>query len=108
MAARLHRTQVLLEPEQHDALRELAAREGRSVSELIRDLLREQLAARRLAEDADVQQHLSAVDRIRGHRRDILARRNGQPIDIDVTELVQQVRNERDEEIVTGGRPDRR
>jgi hypothetical protein len=39
----LHRTQILLEPWQHDALRALAERDGRSMSELVRSILTEAL-----------------------------------------------------------------
>jgi predicted HicB family RNase H-like nuclease len=43
MAERLHRTQILLEPEQHRALAEIARREGRSLSDVVREMLRQQI-----------------------------------------------------------------
>ncbi len=43
----MHRTQILLEPEQHQALTEIARREKRSLSELIRQLVDEQLQLRK-------------------------------------------------------------
>jgi Arc/MetJ-type ribon-helix-helix transcriptional regulator len=42
----LHRAQVLLEPEQHEALAEIAQQEGRSISDLVREIVRQHLAER--------------------------------------------------------------
>lgn len=39
----LHRTEVLLEPEQHRVLAEIAGREGRSISNLVRQIVRQHL-----------------------------------------------------------------
>lgn len=46
----MHRTQILLEPEQHKALVEIANAEGHSLSALIRQMLDEQLAERKRLE----------------------------------------------------------
>lgn len=35
----MHRTQIMLEPEQHAALRELARRSGKSMGQLIREFV---------------------------------------------------------------------
>jgi hypothetical protein len=43
----MHRTQILLEPAQHAELAEIADRERRSLSDLVREMLRLQLEARR-------------------------------------------------------------
>ena len=43
----LHRAQLLLESEQHQALAEIAAQEGRSISDLVREIVRQHLAERR-------------------------------------------------------------
>lgn len=40
----MHRTQILLEPEQHKALTEIARREKRSLSDVVREMLDKQLA----------------------------------------------------------------
>jgi predicted CopG family antitoxin len=95
VAERMHRTQILLEPEQHRALAELARSEGRSVSELVREIIRQRLAERERKIDADVKRRLEALERIRGHREAILARRGGQPLEIDVVEMINQMREER-------------
>jgi hypothetical protein len=39
----LHRTQLLLEPEQHEALCAIARREGRSISEIVRSLVQTEI-----------------------------------------------------------------
>jgi hypothetical protein len=39
----LHRTQILLEPWQYDALRSTSEREGRSISDIVRGILTEAL-----------------------------------------------------------------
>jgi predicted DNA-binding ribbon-helix-helix protein len=43
----MHRTQILLEPDQHKALEEIARREKRSLSSLIREMLQTQLKVRK-------------------------------------------------------------
>lgn len=40
----MYRAQILLEPEQHQALTEIAEREGRSLSDLVREIVRQHLA----------------------------------------------------------------
>ena len=44
----LHRAQLLLESEQHQALAEIAEQEGRSISDLVREIVRQHLAERQL------------------------------------------------------------
>ena len=43
----LHRAQLLLEAEQHRALAKIAEQEGRSISDLVREIVRQHLAERR-------------------------------------------------------------
>ncbi len=62
----LHRTQVLLEPEQHQALTEMADRAGQSVSGLVREMVRERLAQEdREAEDARFYEAIEWFDKLR-------------------------------------------
>lgn len=42
----MYRTQILLEPEQHKILMEIARRENRSLSDLIREMVDHQIARR--------------------------------------------------------------
>ena len=39
----MHRTQILLETEQHQALTDIARRENRSLSDLVREMLEKQI-----------------------------------------------------------------
>jgi predicted DNA-binding protein len=43
----MQRTQILLEPEQHKALVEIARREKRSLSDLVREMVEKQLEERK-------------------------------------------------------------
>ncbi len=46
----MHRTQILLEQEQHKALTAIAQRENRSLSDVVREMLRKQLEERKKME----------------------------------------------------------
>ena len=48
--SRYQRTQILLEPDQHNDLDRIARREGRSLSEVIREMLRKQIAEQKRRE----------------------------------------------------------
>jgi hypothetical protein len=102
MAESLHRTQILLEPEQHQALVELARREGRSVSDIVRELLREQLEQRKRVSQSVTQRRLEALARVRRHREEMLARRDGKPLEVDLVKMLQQMREEQDEHHLAG------
>ncbi len=54
----MQRTQIMLEPEQHKALTELARNQNRSLSDLIREMLRDQLERSRQKELARAAQAL--------------------------------------------------
>lgn len=43
----MHRTQILLEPEQHKILTEIARQENRSLSDLLRAMVDEQIVSRK-------------------------------------------------------------
>ena len=100
MAERLYRTQILLEPEQHRALAEIAEREGRSVSDVVREMIRRQLEQKEQSAEATTKRRLEALERIREHREAILQERGGKPIDIDFVEVINQMREERDAQIL--------
>jgi len=55
-----YRAQILLEPEQHQALAEIALRQNRSLSDLVREMLDRELADFRKRELAEAAQALSA------------------------------------------------
>lgn len=106
MTARLQRTQILLEPDQHRALSELASAEGRSLSDLVRELLTEQLAQRAQDRAALRRRHLAGLEVIRGHREAFHQRRGAADSLPDPVSLIDQLREERDAELTAG--PDRR
>jgi len=58
----LHRAQLLLESEQHQALAKIAEQEGRSISDLVREIVRQHLAERR--EQAQQLTTLEAIERL--------------------------------------------
>ena len=112
MAEKKHRTQILLEPEQHKTLAEIARRERRTISDVVREMLREQLERRRKElggdtrprSEQEIERQLQVLERIREHHEAILARRGGKPLDFDVVEEINRAREERTEEIL-GVRP---
>ena len=99
MTNRMHRTQILIEPELHEALAEIAQLEKRSVSDLIREMLDAQLKQRKQGVLTKQKQRLDALARIQQHRQAILDRRQGKPLQFDIVDLIEQSRNERDAEI---------
>jgi predicted CopG family antitoxin len=96
MGERLYRTQILLEPEQHKELAQIARLEGRSVSDVIRELLRQQLEQRKLSREETKSRRLAALERIRKHREEIIAENGGQYLDFDVIGAIEQAREEQD------------
>lgn len=90
--AELYRTQILLERQQHESLKELAEAEGRSMSEIIREAVAEYLVEQ--DEEAEVQRGLDALDRLVAFREKIEAR-----FGVYEGNLVNEVRAEREEEI---------
>lgn len=58
----LYRAQLLLESEQHQALAEIAEQEGRSISDLVREVVRHYLAER--SEQARTLNALQAIERL--------------------------------------------
>ncbi|HVF98829.1 MAG TPA: ribbon-helix-helix protein, CopG family [Chloroflexia bacterium] len=97
MVGKLYRTQILLEPAQHRELSAIAKREGRSVSDLIREILKNQLEQRRTDNQAATKRKLDALEGIRKFREEVLRENNGQPLDFDVVEALNQTREEQDE-----------
>ena len=96
MAKRTQRTQLLLEPEQHHALAEIARKEGRSISDVVREMVQRQIEQRRETARVDLERRLEALRRIRRHRDEAIERRGGRQVDLDVATLIRQAREERD------------
>jgi hypothetical protein len=84
-----YRAQILLEPEQHRTLAELAESEGRSISDLVRESVHAYLVERDRESRREREQR--ALDRLAKLRERIRARHGVLEID-----LVAEVRDERD------------
>jgi metal-responsive CopG/Arc/MetJ family transcriptional regulator len=95
---KMHRAQILLESDQHQKLAEIAQHEGTSISEIVRTAVQEWLDERK--DDEILRHRLEALELIDQHRQAILARRKGKPLEIDLTATIEQVRGERDNELI--------
>lgn len=88
----LHRAQILLDKDQHAQLERLARGSGRSISEIVREMMDEYLT--RVSEDEEARRSLAAIDQLSVLRQRI-ERRHGR---LDAS-LLDGLREERDEEI---------
>lgn len=104
MTARMQRTQILLEPEQHRALTALAQAEGRSLSDIVREFIQAQLAQREHERTLRRQRQLASLEQIRAHRQAILARRSGLADFPDPADMIVQLREERDVDLAAPNR----
>ncbi len=103
--SKMHRAQILLDPEQHNALAEIARRDGTSISEIVRTVVESWLIERR--QEESTRRQLEALDTIREHRQALLDQHKGQPLNIDLSNFIEEMREERDDELRanTFGRP---
>ena len=97
--ANMYRAQILLDPEQHKSLVEIARREGTSISEIVRSAVREWLDER--IGDEILLQRLGDLQIIWAHRQALHERSGGQPLEIDIDGLIDQMRAERGDELLT-------
>jgi len=88
----LYRAQLLLEPEQHEALIHIARAEGRSVSSLVREIVAQHLAERE--DEVRQQRRLQALEELTQLRKQIQEQRG-----LYRTDFLDQARQERTEEI---------
>ena len=93
--ASYHRTQILLDVQQHSALTQIAQDEQRSLSELFREMAQDYLA--RKTEEQKKQQALLALKQLESLRKQI-ASRQAAPI-LDAVYQIQEVREDRAEEL---------
>jgi hypothetical protein len=96
MGEKMVRTQILLEREQHRALSEAARRQDRSVSHLIREIVEKYL----VEQDEATQKRLESLEQIQRDWSRILESRGGKPLDIDTTALIEEMREERANELL--------
>jgi hypothetical protein len=95
------RTHLLLEPEQHQTLAQIADREGRSVSDLAREIVQEGIEHRQQSFVKEKHRRLRALERPRQVRQTIPLERNGMPLDLNIATLVDKLREERDDRIIS-------
>jgi len=88
----LYRAQILLEPEQHRVLTQIAQREGRSVSDVVREILRQHLAER--DREAQLQRELRAIEELTRIRRQLQEQYGVYQVD-----LLDEVRAEREQDV---------
>jgi hypothetical protein len=93
---KLRRTQILLEPGPHRELVRIARSEGRSVTALVREVVKNYLE-QHAAKSTSIERRLEAFERVLQHREEILRERNGEYIDFDFVEALNQARDEQDE-----------
>jgi hypothetical protein len=90
------RTHLLLEPEQYQALTQIARREGRSLSDITREIVQEGIQQRQHMYASEKKKLLQALERTRKVREDILEDRGGVPLDLNISILIDGLREERD------------
>jgi hypothetical protein len=103
---KMHRAQILLEHDQHQELAQIAQREGTSISEIVRDAVSQWLAERN--HDEILRRRMEALERVGQHREVILTRRDGKAIEIDVPTVIEQMREDRDDELLSNAFGNRR
>jgi len=87
-----YRAQILLEPEQHNALAEVARRENRSISELMREIVDQWLSQQ---DDQRLwEQRMEALERL-GQIRESIQQEYG----VYQGDLIEEARADRDEDI---------
>lgn len=91
MTERMYRAQILLDPNQHRRLREMAKRENRSISELTRELLEDGLRRRELA----TRSRLERIEAAGAAAERILRDRGGEPFTADPETLLDEAKKER-------------
>jgi predicted DNA-binding ribbon-helix-helix protein len=87
----MQRTKILLEPEQHRALTEIAQAEGRSLSDLLREIVADHLAHR--DQDERLQQALQAIDALSWICEQVEAEHG-----MCATDLLAEIRAEREQD----------
>lgn len=98
-----YRTHLLLNPEQHQALSQIARREGRSISDLAREIVQEAIEQRQKSYASEQKKRLAALDRARRIRLEIENGRGGIPLNFDFGDTLAELREERDDQIFGRG-----
>ena len=92
--AQKYRAQILLEPEQHVALQEIAQRQGQSISEVAREVIRLGLEALENDESLYWLRRMSAMEKLDQMRRSIQEVHG-----VYAGNLIEEARSERDRQL---------
>ncbi len=90
--AKLYRAQILLEPEQHSTLTEIAQADGRSVSDLVREIVGQYLVEREI--ETKTQRAMRALERL-ARIRTRISEQHG----VYQGDLIAKAREEREQDI---------
>jgi predicted CopG family antitoxin len=96
---KMHRVNIFLDDELLRKLAKIARKKGTSISEIIPTTVKEWLTG--CQEQDMLNKRLEDLQVIENHRQEILARRGGEPLDIDVAEMIERMRTERINEITS-------
>jgi len=88
--------QVQLNPIQSQLLTEIAHTENESISKLVENLLEEAINRKR---QTLMLHRFKTLEMIKQHRSKILSDRGGKPLNIDPSDILQEIRDERDEHL---------
>lgn len=91
----LQRVNLMLERRQREALEQIARKKGRSVSDLVREYVTQGIAN----ESTPQQERLEALEQARALSKRILKRRGGKSLS-DAVEVIEQMREERGNELL--------
>lgn len=100
----MQRTHIMLDPEQKRDLEEIAQQQGRSVSELAREYITDGIERFNLERTETIQRRLAALERAEQVREMIRLERGGKPLDVDIVEIIQEMREERGDDILNRNR----
>jgi hypothetical protein len=92
MAERYYRAQILLEPKQHDHLKEIAEREDRSISDVAREMIGRGLKDRERDLQSRLQQGRKALEQLHEIQQQVFEKHG-----VYQGDLVAEVRSEREE-----------
>lgn len=94
----------MLDPEQKRALEKIAQQQGRSVSELAMEYITDGIERFNRERAESIQRRLAALERAEQVREMIRLERGGKPLDVDIVEIIQEMREERDGDILDRNR----
>jgi hypothetical protein len=107
MSERLFRAQILIEQGQRKTLAQIARQEGRSMSDVARELIRLGLEARSETPEMRWRRRDRALERAAQLRAAMRERRGGRSVDLDPAEMLRSIREERVDNITRGLTSDR-